>query len=188
MNSQSLLPPVCLIPKPTAVFNRPRARTLVAAIAALVVTAAAVGAIGVGDNFPRLESSGLVGAAIPQTSGKVVLVDFWASWCAPCKASFPTYSRLNAEFSPQGLVIVAVSVDKDAAAYASFVKKFAPPFSVALDANQALVRLAEVPTMPTSYLMDRTGRVRFMHTGFHGASTEKELRQEIGELLSEAPR
>jgi thiol-disulfide isomerase/thioredoxin len=158
------------------------------AFTSLVVAAAAVGAVRVGDDFPSLESSGLVGAAIPRTTGKVVLVDFWASWCAPCKASFPTYSRLNAEFSPQGLVIVAVSVDQDVAAYASFVRKFTPPFSVALDANQTLVRLAQVPAMPTSFLLDRTGKVRYMHSGFHGASTEKELRQEIGVLLSEAPR
>lgn len=188
MNTESLLPAVCLEWKPSASFARSLARTIIVACSSLMVAGAAVGAVRVGDSFPALATSGLVGAAIPRTSGKVVLVDFWASWCAPCKASFPTYSRLNAEFSPQGLVIMAVSVDQDATAYASFVRKFTPPFPVELDADQTLVRLAQVPTMPTSYLIDRAGKVRYMHPGFHGAETEQELRQEIRVLLSEAPR
>ncbi len=142
-------------------------------------------AVHVGDIFPPLALARLVGATTPQTSGKVVLVDFWASWCAPCKASFPAYSRLNSEFASKGLLIVAVGVDQDATSYASFVRKLNPSFFVALDSEQSLVREAQVPTMPTSYLMDRAGRVRYIHPGFHGAETEQELRKEIESLLSE---
>jgi thiol-disulfide isomerase/thioredoxin len=142
-------------------------------------------AVGVGDLFPPLASAGLAGKAPPDTAGKVVLVDFWASWCAPCKASFPAYSRLNAEFAPRGLVIVAVSVDENPSAYEAFVRRFAPPFFVALDKGQNLVRAVQVPTMPTSYLIDRAGRVRYAHPGFRGAATEQALRKEIEALLSE---
>jgi thiol-disulfide isomerase/thioredoxin len=153
----------------------------------MALAAAACGKAGVGEKFPPLDGAGLAGAALPQTSGKVVLVDFWASWCAPCKASFPTYARLNSEFAPKGLVIVAVSVDEDAASYDSFVRRFAPSFFVARDAGQRLVREAQVPTMPTSYLQDREGRVRYVHAGFHGAETEQALRREIQFLLAERP-
>ncbi len=98
----------------------------------------------------------------------MVLVDFWASWCAPCKASFPVYSRLNAAYAARGLVIVAVSVDDSAAAYSAFVARLKPTFATVHDAKHKLVAQVQVPTMPTSYLVDRSGKVRFVHPGFHG--------------------
>ena len=81
-------------------------------------------------------------------------------------------------------MIVAVSVDESPAGYESFVKRLGPPFPVVLDRGQRLVRAVQVPTMPTSYLIDRTGRVRYVHQGFHGAATERALRKEIEALLS----
>ena len=157
----------------------------IALAAALVVAVPGLRAdLKVGDRFPDLASVGLTGAALPETQGKVVLVDFWASWCAPCKASFPTYARLNSEFGPKGLVIVAVSVDQDPGAFHSFVGKYTPPFTAVLDHDHQLVSKAQVPTMPTSYLIDKTGAVRAIHPGFHGEETEKTLRTEITALLS----
>ena len=140
--------------------------------------------INAGDVFPPLAAADLAGGSPPETAGKIVLVDFWASWCAPCKASFPAYSRLYSEFAARGLVIVAVSVDESPASYESFVKRMVPPFPVALDRGHKLVRAVQVPTMPTSYLVDRTGHVRYVHQGFHGAATEQALRKEIASLLS----
>jgi thiol-disulfide isomerase/thioredoxin len=141
--------------------------------------------IRVGDNFPQLQGIGLEGLSLPAVSGKVVLVDFWASWCAPCRLSFPAYGRINAEFAAKGLVILAISVDQDPSGYDSFVRSLAPLFYVALDRDQKLVGEVRVPAMPTSYLVDRTGRVRFVHPGFRGAETEITLRAEIAGLISE---
>jgi len=138
-----------------------------------------------GDAFPALTPAALGGGALPATAGKVTLVDFWASWCAPCKASFPAYSRLQSDYRARGLVVVAVSVDESVAAYAAFVAKLKPAFATAHDAHHLLVALVQVPTMPTSYLVDRSGRVRFLHPGFHGEATERELRAEVETLLAE---
>lgn len=144
--------------------------------------------IKVGDGFPILAEHGVVtlnGGELPALAGKVVLVDFWASWCAPCKASFPSLARLQRDYSARGLVIAAVSIDEKSGAAASFAKKMSPPFPTLHDPAQKLVRAVVVPTMPTSYLLGRDGKVRFVHPGFHGETTERELRKQIESLLAE---
>jgi thiol-disulfide isomerase/thioredoxin len=153
--------------------------------AALAWSAAIVRAeLKAGDPFPSLAAAGLSGT-LPATEGRVVLVDFWASWCGPCKASFPAYSKLQSDYANRGLVIVAVSVDENAAAYERFVKNLHPQFVTVHDKAQQLVRQVKVPTMPTCYLIGRDGKVRFMHQGFHGEDSARELRQEIDTLLAE---
>ena len=141
--------------------------------------------VKVGDLFPALSPAALGDGTIPKTTGDVVLVDFWASWCAPCKASFPAYARIQADYAAKGLVIVAVSVDESFADYAGFIRKLSPPFATVRDLDQKLVSEVNVPTMPTSYLLGRDGRVRFVHVGFRGAETERAIRAEIDRLLAE---
>jgi thiol-disulfide isomerase/thioredoxin len=138
-----------------------------------------------GSMFPSLSAAGLTGGTLPDTAGKVVLVDFWASWCAPCKASFPAYSQIQTTYAGRGLVIVAVSVDEIPADYAAFVAKYKPAFATVNDSAHKLVSIVQVPTMPTCYLIDRTGKVRFVHDGFRGGQTERTLRKEIEDLLDE---
>lgn len=163
-----------------------RARTAGCLVATLMVALTLARAdVRVGDPFPVLSAADLVGSPPPPTAGKVVLVDFWASWCAPCRASFPAYAKLDDRMAEKGLVIVAVSVDDDPAAYRSFVSKWAPPFYTALDAHHQLVSRVGVPSMPTSFLLDRSGRVRWMSVGYHGSSTDKALQSEIETLLNE---
>lgn len=166
----------------------PRIKTFLAVPLFLVCAVLARADIKVGDAFPSLTSSGVVplaGGAGPVTAGQVMLVDFWASWCGPCKQSFPALGKIHADFAPKGLVIAAVSIDEKPAAAVAFAKKLAPPFATLHDAQQNLVKQVVVPTMPTSYLVDRTGKVRFVHEGFHGDATDKQLRQEIETLLAE---
>ncbi len=162
-----------------------RTRVLTCALLFLVGLPAGRSAVRTGDLFPSLSDAGLTGGALPDITGKVVLVDFWASWCAPCKASFPALARLQQDYSSKGLVIVAVSVDEKPAAYAGFVKRFGPPFVTLLDQKHELVTAVDVPAMPTSFVIDRHGRVRFLHAGFRGQDTESELRRQIEMLLTE---
>ncbi len=190
MSSPDLLPPPDAARRPDP--DRPaRAgrRRLAAWIAPIVLALACPGiaaaAIAVGEEFPPLAASDLAGGRLPATAGRVVLVDFWASWCAPCQASFPAYAKLYAGYAARGLVVVAVSVDENPAAYAAFVKRFHPPFAALLDRGQQLVRKVNVPVMPTCYLIGRDGRVRQVLEGFHGADTERALRREIDSLLAE---
>jgi thiol-disulfide isomerase/thioredoxin len=159
-------------------------RTCFAALLVFALAAAARAEVKAGDAFPSLAAAGL-GGTLPAIAGQVVLVDFWASWCAPCKASFPAFAKIHADYGSRGFVIVAVSVDEKAADYAGFLKKMHPPFATVLDQGHTLVGQVMVPAMPTSYLLGRDGRVRFVHQGFHGDETERELRKEIEALLAE---
>lgn len=159
-----------------------------AGLALFALAVAAHADIKAGDRFPPLAGAKLVnlaGGDLPATEGKVVLVDFWASWCGPCKASFPVMAQLHQDYAGRGLVIVAIGVDEKPAAATAFWRKLKPPFATLHDASQSLVKSVGVPTMPTSYLVGRGGQVRFVHQGFHGDVTERELRKQIEALLGE---
>lgn len=140
----------------------------------------------VGDAFPALDAPELsLEGKLPAFAGQVTLVDFWASWCEPCRASFSVYARLHADFAARGLAIVGVSVDKQRAAYDAFLKRLQPPFATVRDAQHRLASIVDVPAMPTCFLVGRDGRVRFVSVGFHGVETTAELQRAIEAALAE---
>ncbi|TAN37679.1 MAG: TlpA family protein disulfide reductase [Verrucomicrobia bacterium] len=138
----------------------------------------------VGEKLPALTGYGLAGR-VPATADRVVLLDFWASWCGPCKRSFPELDQLNQSYRSRGLVVCAVSVDDKADDMDAFLKDHPVSFSVVRDAEQKLVAAAGVESMPTSFLVDRHGVIRFSHVGFRGAETVEQLKREIEKLLAE---
>jgi len=147
------------------------------------LTLPALAGVKTGDSFPGLASFKLEGQLPDSTKAKVVLVDFWASWCEPCKQSFPVMEELHKRYAERGLVIIAINVDENRPDMEAFLKKNAATFAIIRDANQKLVEKAGIATMPSSFLVDHDGKVRFMHTGFRGAETKKKYEEEIETLL-----
>jgi thiol-disulfide isomerase/thioredoxin len=119
--------------------------------------------------------------------GDVMVVDFWASWCGPCKQSFPVYEELQRTYADRGVVIIAVNVDRNRRDMEKFLARHAVSFAVVRDAAQKLVRQVAPPAMPTAFVLDRRRAVRFVHLGFHGEKSRLEYITEINALLSETP-
>jgi thiol-disulfide isomerase/thioredoxin len=140
--------------------------------------------IKVGDQFPDLDKFEFEGKLPDQWKGKIVIVDFWASWCGPCKASFPVMEQLHKDYGSKGLVLIGVNVDENATAMDDFLKKHPVSFAIVHDAAKKLVATANIATMPTSFVLDGERRVRFMHSGFLGEATRKLYIQQIEQLLA----
>lgn len=97
--------------------------------------------------------------------GRVVLVDFWASWCVPCRDAAPYYAELQARY-PDDLTVLALSVDEDAEELRKAAKALRMPYPVLHDEGGKFAALYDVSMMPTSFLVDRTGRIVLRHKGF----------------------
>jgi thiol-disulfide isomerase/thioredoxin len=156
-------------------------------IALLVLAVASVcpAAFKQDDPLPALDSFKLEGKLPDTLKGRVILLDFWASWCGPCKKSFPAMEELHKQYAGRGLTIIAVSVDEKREDMERFLKAENVSFTVVRDAGQKLVAAADVSAMPTSFLFDRAGKIRYVHKGFVGDETVKEYQEQIQLLLKE---
>jgi len=168
--------------------NRFTVRAALVAFVLFLLPVFSIGSLKQGDRMPDLSSFKLEGRVPDKLEGRVVLLDFWASWCGPCKLSFPAMEKLNQEYEKKGLTIVAVSVDEKRENMEHFLKEMKVSFATVRDAQQKLVAAADVQAMPTSFLIDRTGKVRFVHDGFYGDQTVKKYHEEIEQLLKEGGR
>lgn len=98
--------------------------------------------------------------------GKVVIVDFWASWCVPCRRSFPWLNAMHRKYGDQGLVIIGVNLDADRSEAMKFLEDFPPEFGIYYDESKDLAREFGVVAMPSSYVIGRDGEIRKKHFGF----------------------
>lgn len=103
--------------------------------------------------------------------GKPTLLDFWASWCIPCRIALPAYEQLH----QQGINVVSVTIDKDSAPAIAFLKKYGVSFKVLHDPTGEVAGQFGLPTMPTSYLIDKSGKVTKVYPGFHKGDENKIL-------------
>jgi len=114
---------------------------------------------------------------LPEFRGKVVVLDFWASWCVPCRRSFPWMNSMQEKYGSDGLVIIGVNLDADSTDAQAFLAEIPADFKIISDPDGTLAREHDVIAMPTSYVFDRSGNLVTRHLGF------KVKRQEEYEAL-----
>jgi peroxiredoxin len=144
-----------------------------------------VTALEVGDTAPATALPGLDGAEsieLGSLQGQVVLVDFWASWCGPCRESLPLYEAMYAELKGRNFELVAINLDEFPADAVAFLEQYPVSYPVLSDPQGASARDWAVPAMPSSYLLDPEGRIVQAWAGFTREHYE-DLRREIQNIL-----
>ena len=161
------------------------ARTLGTACAALLCTAlgAAVQPDSAAPDF-TLRSLDGPNLRLAEQRGRIVLVNFWASWCGPCRQEMPQLNRLHDKYRDLGLLVLGVNVDDDVRQADALARRYQIRFPVLLDADKAVVQRYGLGAMPATVLVDRDGRVRQVHRGYR-EGLEHTYEQQIRELIKE---
>jgi len=139
-----------------------------ALLVAVFVGAGGALAAAVGEKAPSFVLSTAADEAISldRLRGQVVYVDFWASWCGPCRRSFPWMNELQQRYRNSGVTIIAINVDTKREDAERFLRQYPAIFAVVYDAAGATPRAYDVKAMPSSYLVDREGRIAAIEQGF----------------------
>ncbi|HSB95569.1 MAG TPA: TlpA disulfide reductase family protein [Spongiibacteraceae bacterium] len=116
--------------------------------------------------------------------GEVVLLNFWASWCGPCRQEMPILNTLHQRYNKLGFSVIGVNVDKDSNLADKLLKDIPVTFTVLLDNTGAVSSSYNISAMPTSVLIDRDGNMRFLHKGYK-PGYEQDYENEIKELIRE---
>lgn len=135
-----------------------------------------------GPDFAEKTVAGNRTISLHGLSGKVTVVDFWATWCEPCKKSFPKLEALNAKYGSDGVEIVGISEDDDTSGIKDFATNLGAKFPVVWDENKSIASKWQPKTMPSTFVLDKSGRVRFVHLGYHD-NEEAVIEREIKSLL-----
>ena len=153
---------------------------VLAALAAFPALALEEGKVAPPWSAPALDGGAPV--SLSSARGKVVYLDFWASWCTPCRAALPEIEELRREFPPDAFTVLAVNVDREPEAARRFLARTPVGYPSASDPEGRISKSFGLETMPTSYLIDRDGVILYVHRGFQRGDTAK-LRARIAELV-----
>jgi thiol-disulfide isomerase/thioredoxin len=150
---------------------------------AALLAASSAQALDKGAPAPQFDLPGLDGAVkLAKLQGKVVYVDFWASWCGPCRQSFPWMNDMQAKYGAKGLQIVGVNVDAKSDDARQFLTATPARFAIAFDPQGATPRSYGIKGMPSSVLIGPDGKVLLEHSGFREAD-RAELESKIQSAL-----
>lgn len=116
--------------------------------------------------------------------GQVIYLDFWTSWCGPCKQSFPWLKRMQSTYGPKGFAVIAVNLDHDRARADAFLRETGGGFRVVYDPRGKLAAKYNIQGMPSAVLIGRDGRTRYSHAGFF-AGEAKRYEAQLSELVNE---
>ena len=131
---------------------------MIRTIAILVATVLLLGSAVASNDVDELQ--------LDAYAGKVVIVDFWASWCVPCRRSFPWMNEMVAKYADQGLVVIAVNLDKEREAADAFLSEVPAEFEIRFDPDASLAEEFGVEAMPNSFVFGRDGELVARHLGF----------------------
>jgi peroxiredoxin len=169
---------------PTTRFVATRRLLLGAALAACAGAAVpAVKPAMVAPDF-TLRTMGGPNLRLQEQRGQVVLVNFWATWCGPCRQEIPHLNRLHEKYRASGFQVLGVNIDDDARAATELATRLGIKFPVLLDTDKKASRLYDMSAMPATVVIDRDGRVRYIHRGYRDGF-EKTYEAQIRELLKE---
>lgn len=156
------------------------ARALFSIVLGLVIS---VGSVFGAEKAPDIELPTTTGkVSLSSLKGKVVYVDFWATWCAPCRKSFPWMNDMYSRYNNKGFEIIAINLDAQQEMVPEFLKKYPAKFTIALDPKGSVAEQYDVKAMPSSYLIDKQGNIVAKHFGFRSGDKDK-LENEIKSLL-----
>lgn len=114
----------------------------------------------------ELNSSSGKPVSLADLKGQVVLINFWASWCGPCRQEMPILDQLYRSYQPAGFTLVGVNVEPNAADAQKFLKSTPVSFPILFDPTSAVSMLYQVSGMPSTIIVDRTGKIRYVHHGY----------------------
>jgi thiol-disulfide isomerase/thioredoxin len=169
---------------------RTNRRVIIAAFAAGIALQAAPAWAGSAMNAaaPAFELPTRAGGHIGLDAlrGQVVMINFWASWCGPCRQEFPILEQMYRKYGPMGFSLIAVNVESDPADSERFLAKMPVSFPIAYDAGNVVSDAYGVSAMPTTLIIDRKGKVRWMHRAYKPGD-ENEYLDQLRAMLREAP-
>ncbi len=161
-------------------------RTLALGASCALSLAASAASIAPGAAAPafQLHSSASNDLSLSDLKGQVVLINFWASWCGPCRQEMPVLDQLYRKYKAAGFTLLGVNVEPKSADAEGFLRTTPVSFPILFDTDSKVSRLYEVAGMPSTVILDRSGKVRYIHHGYKPGE-ESEYMDQIRTLVRE---